>query len=180
MLTPKQQRFVAEYLVDLNATQAAVRAGYSPRTARSIASENLSKPDIAAAIATAKAQVSRRTEVTIEAVVAELAKLGFADAGRPTPAVKHDALVSLGKHLGMFADRHILEGSLEHRIMGMTRDERLAKAREIIMLGQAYLPLLARQRAEQEMRAIEHEQARVAGEASEADAASAELDEKYE
>src|SRR6516225_2412526 len=111
---------------------------------------------MAAAIATAKAQVSRRTEVTIEAVVAELAKLGFADAGRPTPAVRHDALVSLGKHLGMFADRHILEGSLEHQIIAMTPDERLARARELIEMGRQYLPLLARHRAEQE-KLIEHE-----------------------
>jgi hypothetical protein len=55
----------------------------------------------------------------------------------------------------------------------MPVEERLAKAREIIALGQAYLPLLARQRAE-------HEQAKVAAEQSEADAASAEQDEKDE
>jgi hypothetical protein len=53
---------------------------------------------------------------SIETVVKELAKLGFADVGTPTPAVKHGALVSLGKHLGMFIDRHILEGSIEHRV----------------------------------------------------------------
>ena len=48
MLTPKQQRFIEEYLVDLNGTQAAIRAGYSAQTARAIASENLRKPAIAA------------------------------------------------------------------------------------------------------------------------------------
>ena len=45
-MTPKQQRFCDEYLIDLNATQAAIRAGYSKKTARSIAAENLSKPYI--------------------------------------------------------------------------------------------------------------------------------------
>lgn len=45
-LTAKQQRFCDEYLIDLNATQAAIRAGYSKKTARSIANENLTKPDI--------------------------------------------------------------------------------------------------------------------------------------
>lgn len=45
-MTPKQRLFVAEYLKDFNATQAAIRAGYSERTARSIGSENLTKPDI--------------------------------------------------------------------------------------------------------------------------------------
>ena len=49
-LTPKQQLFVAEYLVDLNATQAAVRAGYSEKTAYSVGHENLKKPEVAAAI----------------------------------------------------------------------------------------------------------------------------------
>ena len=48
MLTPKQQRFIEEYLVDMNGTQAAIRAGYSAQTARAIASENLRKPAIAA------------------------------------------------------------------------------------------------------------------------------------
>lgn len=49
-LTPKQRRFVEEYAIDLNATQAAIRAGYSVKTARKIGSENLAKPDIKAAI----------------------------------------------------------------------------------------------------------------------------------
>ncbi len=49
-LTPKQQLFVDEYLIDLNATKAAIRAGYSEKTAYSIGQENLNKPDIAEAI----------------------------------------------------------------------------------------------------------------------------------
>ena len=78
MLTAKQQRFVEEYLVDLNATQAAIRAGYSPETARSIGSENLSKPDIADAIAEGRAKLSEKCEVTAERVIRELALIGFA------------------------------------------------------------------------------------------------------
>lgn len=46
MLNDKQKKFCNEYLIDLNATQAAIRAGYSEKTARSIANENLTKPDI--------------------------------------------------------------------------------------------------------------------------------------
>src|SRR6516225_10903511 len=64
---------------------------------------------------------------------------------------------------------HEHSGSLEDRVALMPTEERLAKARELIALGQAYLPLLARQRAEQEMRTIEHEQAKVASEESEAE-----------
>lgn len=78
-LTGKQQLFVAEYLVDLNATQAAVRAGYSGMTARKIATENLSKPVIKAAIAAAMAARIHRIEVTADKVVQEIALVGFAD-----------------------------------------------------------------------------------------------------
>lgn len=80
-LTPKQQRFVDEYLVDLNATQAAIRAGYSEKTARSVGSENLTKPDIAAAIAAAQAKLAEKTGITQERVLNELALIGFAHPG---------------------------------------------------------------------------------------------------
>ncbi|WP_259343218.1 terminase small subunit [Bordetella avium] len=54
-LIAKQRRFMEEYLVDLNATQAAIRAGYSKKTARQIGEENLSQPDIAKAVQEAQA-----------------------------------------------------------------------------------------------------------------------------
>jgi phage terminase small subunit len=78
-LTPKQARFVAEYLIDLNATQAAIRAGYSEKTAHVIGPENLGKPIIAAAITEAQDKRAGRTEITQDRVMAELAKLGFYD-----------------------------------------------------------------------------------------------------
>lgn len=77
-MTKKQKLFVEEYLIDLNATQAAIRAGYSPDTAQQIGSENLSKPVIANAIAKAMAERSRRTGVNADRVVQELAKIAFA------------------------------------------------------------------------------------------------------
>ena len=73
-LTPKQARFVQEYLIDLNATQAAVRAGYSERTANRTGSENLSKPDIQAALQTAMQARQARTEVTQDYVIASSLK----------------------------------------------------------------------------------------------------------
>src|SRR4051812_11322425 len=81
-LNDRQARFVAEYLVDLNATQAAVRAGYSARTARTQAADLLTNPNIAAAIAEAQAARSRRTEVTADRVVLELARVAFGDPRR--------------------------------------------------------------------------------------------------
>ena len=80
-LTAKQQRFVEEYLVDLNATQAAIRAGYSEKTARDIGHENLAKPNIAEAIAEAQAKRSERTRITADMVLEELAAIAFADMG---------------------------------------------------------------------------------------------------
>jgi phage terminase small subunit len=78
-LTDKQQRFVEEYLIDLNATQAAIRAGYSEESARSIGSENLTKPDIQSAIAEARAKLTEAAQITQERVLREYAKLAFLD-----------------------------------------------------------------------------------------------------
>ncbi len=80
-MTKKQKRFVEEYLIDLNATQAAIRAGYSPDSAKEIGSENLTKPNIAKAIDQAIAERSRRTGVNADRVVRELAKIAFVNAG---------------------------------------------------------------------------------------------------
>lgn len=78
-LTPKQERFVAEYLIDLNATQAAIRAGYSAKTAGAVGHENLRKPEIAKAVQEAMKAREQRTEITQDRVLQELAKLGFAN-----------------------------------------------------------------------------------------------------
>lgn len=78
-ITAKQRRFVEEYLVDLNATQAAIRAGYSQKTARQIGEENLSKPYIAALVKVRMGAREKRTEISQDRVLNELAKIGFAD-----------------------------------------------------------------------------------------------------
>jgi phage terminase small subunit len=158
-LTPKQKRFVEHYLIDPNATQAALRAGYSKRTAKVIGSENLSKPSIAAAIAAKQQEIAEKNGLSAQKVIGELMLLGFAnmqdylrpgadglpsldfakltrgqaaalqevtceqtasgalqitkDGADPIKtyrvkfklADKRAALVDLGKHLGLFADR---------------------------------------------------------------------------
>lgn len=78
-LTEKQKRFVDEYLVDLNATQAAIRAGYSKKTANRIGTENLSKPVIQAELQKRIDDRIKRVEVTQDKVVEQLAKIAFAD-----------------------------------------------------------------------------------------------------
>jgi phage terminase small subunit len=78
-MTPKQERFVQEYLIDLNATAAAKRAGYSAKTAHVIGQENLSKPEISFALAAAQQQRGERTEITADRVLKELARIAFFD-----------------------------------------------------------------------------------------------------
>lgn len=81
-ITPKQQRFVDEYLVDLNASAAARRAGYSEKTARQQADRMLTKVDIQAAIAERQKALRQRVEITQEMVISELAKIAFGDQRR--------------------------------------------------------------------------------------------------
>jgi phage terminase small subunit len=77
-LTPKQQRFIQEYLVDLNGTQAAIRAKYSEKTANEQAARLLANVSIQEAIAEAQQKRSERTEITQDMVLKELARIGFA------------------------------------------------------------------------------------------------------
>ena len=124
-LTPKQQRFVEEYLIDLNATQAAIRAGYSPRTANEQGAQNLAKLSISEAIAEAQAKREERTQITQDYVLTNIQKviercmqvqqvdncltqtedgeLAQAFMFKEQGALK--GLELLGKHLGMFKDK---------------------------------------------------------------------------
>lgn len=109
-LTPKQQLFAQEYLVDRNARQAAIRAGYSERTARAIGHENLTKPDIAAAIDAASKEREKRVHITQDMVLSGL----YAEAIREGEGSSHSARVSawekLAKHLGLLTDKTELSG----------------------------------------------------------------------
>lgn len=94
-MTDKQKRFCEEYMIDLNATQAAIRAGYSPKTAQQTSHENLLKPVIQNYISQLQAKQSRRTGVSADRVVRELAKIAFVNASDlidpETASVKLDA-----------------------------------------------------------------------------------------
>lgn len=94
-MTDKQKRFCEEYMIDLNATQAAIRAGYSPKTANEQAGRLLVNVSIQNYIAQLQARQSRRTGVSADRVVRELAKIAFVNAGDlidpETASVKLDA-----------------------------------------------------------------------------------------
>lgn len=102
VLTPRQQRFVDEFIVSGNAAEAARRAGYSERTARQIAAENLSKPDIKAAIAVARQREAAFWGIQKRDVLAAL--LGAIQLAREQhdPAAMIRGLVEIGKLLGYY------------------------------------------------------------------------------
>ena len=128
-LTPKQNLFVKEYLVDLNATQAAIRAGYSPKTAEAIGYENLRKPQIADAIAEHTQKKAHKLEITVENVLqdildnrlkADSAMANISDM-KPTDVAalinaKGKCNDQLGKYLAMFTDRTEHSGDLSLNI----------------------------------------------------------------
>lgn len=94
-LTPKQERFVEEYLTDLNATQAAIRAGYSKKTAGWIGPQLIGKSHISDAISARRDALSKKINVTHERILTEMARLAFFDIrnmmddeGKPIPIYK--------------------------------------------------------------------------------------------
>ncbi len=113
-LTPKQARFVSEYLVDLNATQAAIRAGYSRKTARAMGSENLTKPAIAAAIGRAQGAAERRAEIAADDVIERYRAIAWGELeGGVRVSDQLHALDSLARHLGMWAKDHAQAGKAD-------------------------------------------------------------------
>ncbi|MHB8122611.1 MAG: terminase small subunit [Desulfuromonadaceae bacterium] len=162
-LTGKQKMFVTEYLVDLNATAAAIRAGYSQKRASELGYQLLHKTTVQSAIQEAMRCREKRTEITQDKVIQQLAKIAFSDMNsfvsygpeevdvgedeegntvkriysavkvKPSDQVdgtllaevsetkegikikRHDSLKALellGKHLGMFVEKHEHNGSI--------------------------------------------------------------------
>jgi phage terminase small subunit len=125
-MTPKQEMFVHEYLIDLNATQAAIRAGYSAKTAKAIGQQNLTKLDVKAAIDAELLKRRKKNEVSAEYVITSLREIAERCLQR-APVVNsrgnqvfdsdgnalwefnssgaNRALELLGKHLGMFTEK---------------------------------------------------------------------------
>lgn len=159
-LNDKQQRFVEEYLIDLNATQAAIRAGYSAKTARQIGDENLSKPDIAEEVRKRIEARMKRTEVTQDEVIDDLRELRDISMGRKairiTEVVKDKdggacpfefdvhvleaaaakgAIELLGKHIGMFKDKLQVSGDVDNPVAHVVLTAADYKAARVDMIS---------------------------------------------
>ena len=141
-LTAKQKAFVAEYLIDLCATQAAIRAGYSEKTARSQGQRMLTNVDIARAVATGQARRSERTEVTQDYVLTAIKDTieqyrGGGEGSNPNAVLKGAEL--LGRHLAMFTDKAVVD--VNHGLQEMTDTELEAHARQLAEKVGGTLPL---------------------------------------
>lgn len=138
-LAPKQKRFVTEYLIDLNATQAAIRAGYSKRTARSQGQRLLTKVDVAGAIQKAKDSRAGRTEINADWVLKRLVDEAEADIAdlyddrdallpiREWPLIWRQGLVS-----GLDVDEQFSEGVKTGQLTKIKLSDRIKR---IEMIG---------------------------------------------
>lgn len=145
-LTDKQKRFIEEYLVDLNATQAAIRAGYSAKTADVQGAQNLVK--LKGFIQEEQNKRSERVQITQDEVIRRLLENADIASGKKPivltqtrktedgkfigddvaqfvyePSSVNKALELLGKHLGMFKDKVEVSGSMTNQNINMTKDE---------------------------------------------------------
>ena len=128
-LTPKQTLFCQEYAVDLNGTQAAIRAGYSPRTAEQQASRLLSNVKVKAFLQKDTDERSERLEIRADEVLRELEAIAYAKIERDGVCKMNDkirALELLGKHKKLFTDK--VEQTVQHEdikeiVAGMSPEE---------------------------------------------------------
>lgn len=145
-LTEKQKRFADEYLIDLNATQAAIRAGYSPRSAGEQASRLLKNAKVRAYIDERMAELSRRTGVNQERILRELARIAFVNApdliNMADATVREDATVD---DMAAIASVRVKIIPTENG-QGIEREIRLAdKIRALDLLGKRFAMWTERQ-----------------------------------
>lgn len=155
-LTDKQQRFVEEYLIDLNATQAAIRAGYAEKTANREGSRLLSNVDIQEAIQEAQNKRAERVNVTQDDVLKGLLEIISMSTGKQKitetelskvdgsivpmdvekvcfePHAANKALELLGKHLGMFKDKVEVSADVTNKTINLTPNEFREIAKELL------------------------------------------------
>lgn len=147
-LTRKQRRFVEEYLIDLNATQAAIRAGYSPRTAHSAGPRLLENVEVARGIRVGINARSARVLVEADRVLRELGRIAFSDVRTlfdKKGALRNIAELSADEAASLAAVEvaEIFEGrGDDRRLIGYTRRLRLWDKRAALELAMRHLGLL--------------------------------------
>lgn len=110
-MNAKQRAFAVEYVKDRNATQAAIRAGYSAKTAYSQAHDLLKKPEIQSLIKELEDAAAERSAITVDRIVERLNKIAEDPRAKDSDRIRADEL--LGKYLGMFTEKVNLSGSVD-------------------------------------------------------------------
>jgi hypothetical protein len=139
----KRRRFAEEFVIDHNAKQAAIRAGYTSRSAYVTGSQLLRYPNVKAYIAELQAKMSAKLAITAENVLHETARVAFTDVD-PTEIKASDklaALSQLGKHLGLFVQRHEVDNRMAILNLNVSAQD-LGSARALVEEFRSRPPLI--------------------------------------
>ena len=141
-LNPRQRRFAEEFTVDFNATLAAQRAGFAKNSAHVAGHRMVKNANVMRLVRKNQEKLSKATQITAERVVNKLAEIAFSDTDPqlPKPSDQLNALQQLGKHLGLFVEKHEVNSRVA--ILNATVSaEDLRQARELVESFQSSPPL---------------------------------------
>lgn len=131
-LTAKQARFVAEYLKDQNATQAAIRAGYSKATANQQGSRLLANVGVAAALRAKQTRVARKAEITVESLAREFEQARQVALKERQASAMVAATTGKGKLAGLLVERHKHSGAIGTYDLTKLTDDQLDHLESIL------------------------------------------------
>jgi len=131
-LTPKQQRFVLEYLQDHNGTRAAIRAGYSDKTAKQQGSRLLTDPRIQAAVRAGQQKVAKNAEVTVDSLMKELEEARKLALKEKQVSAAVNATMGKGKLAGLLVEKHKHSGAIGTYDLSKLSDNELDRLEQIL------------------------------------------------
>ncbi|MBA0449334.1 terminase small subunit [Stenotrophomonas maltophilia] len=131
-LTPKQQRFVQEYLQDHNGTQAAIRTGYSAKTAKQQGSRLLADPRIQAAVRAGQKKVAKKAEVTVDSLMDELEQARKLALKEKQASAAVTATMGKGKLAGLLVEKHKHSGAIGTYDLSKLSDHELDRLEQIL------------------------------------------------
>ncbi|HEL4296699.1 TPA: terminase small subunit [Stenotrophomonas maltophilia] len=131
-LTAKKKLFVAEYLKDHNGTQAAIRTGYSPKTAKQQGSRLLAEPRIQAAVRAGQQKVAKKAEVTVDSLMKELEDARKLALKEKQVSAAVTATMGKGKLAGLLVEKHKHSGAIGTYDLSKLSDHELDRLEQIL------------------------------------------------
>jgi len=132
LLTAKKKLFVAEYLKDHNATQAAIRTGYSAKTAKQQGSRLLAEPHVQAAVRAGQRKVAKKAEVTVESLMGELEQARKLALKEKQASAAVTATMGKGKLAGLLVEKHRHTGAIGTYDLSKISDDELDRLEQIL------------------------------------------------